>query len=167
VVGPCCCNALERAVPPTTPITRVTTAATSNRARSRRLAPRTAKAAARTSVRPPMGNSGIGSIAARSLAARSARSSFGARGPARRWACVPWSSAASRASARALSSGSGSSAVIASSVPATSRAPVAAAFERHLPSCRGPCRHQPPKGRSRPATTGPPGQPGASGQTRA
>jgi hypothetical protein len=167
VAGSGCCTALERAAPPTTPITRVTAAATSNLARSRRLAPRTAKAAARTSVRPPLGSSGSGGIDARSLAARSARSSVGARRPARRWACVPWSSAASRASARARSSRSGSSAVMTSSVPAASRAPAAAAFERHLPFCRGPCQRQLPKGRSRPATTGPPGRPAAGGQSRA
>lgn len=89
VVGPCSCKALESVAPPTTPMTKVTAAATSNLARSRRLAPRTAKAAARTSVRPPLGNSGIGSIAARNPAARLPRSSVGALEPARRWACAP------------------------------------------------------------------------------
>lgn len=89
VAEPCSCKTLESAAPPTTPMTKVTAAATSNRARSRRLAPRTAKAAARTSVRPALGNSGIGSIAARNPAARLRRSSVGAREPARRWACAP------------------------------------------------------------------------------
>ena len=72
--GPCCCTALERAAPPTAPITKVTAAATNNLARSRRLAARPPTLPHAPRCGPRWVASGIG-IAARKLAARSARSS--------------------------------------------------------------------------------------------